>query len=133
MAGQAVRWGILSTANIARAAFLPGMRAAGGVAEAVASRTAESAQRYADAHGIARALEGWREQSAAAFLSGYRQALGGTLWPQDPGDADRLLDFFLLEKAFYEIEYELAHRPDWLRVPLAGTCRILTRSEAKPE
>ena len=35
--------------------------------------------------------------------------------------ADRLLDFFLLEKAFYEIEYELAHRPDWLRVPLAGT------------
>ena len=82
---------------------------------------------------IARALEGWREQSAAAFLSGYRQALGGTLWPQDPGDADRLLDFFLLEKAFYEIEYELAHRPDWLRVPLAGTCRILTRSEAKPE
>ena len=33
---------------------------------------------------------------------------------------DRLLDFFLLEKAFYEIEYELAHRPDWLRVPLAG-------------
>ena len=38
---------------------------------------------------------------------------------------DRLLDFFLLEKAFYEIEYELAHRPDWLRV-LAGTWRILS-------
>jgi maltose alpha-D-glucosyltransferase / alpha-amylase len=34
-----------------------------------------------------------------------------------------------LEKAFYEIEYELAHRPDWLRVPLAGTWRILSRSE----
>ena len=31
-----------------------------------------------------------------------------------------MLNFFLLEKAFYEIEYELAHRPDWLRVPLAG-------------
>src|SRR5260370_785636 len=43
--------------------------------------------------------------------------------------ADRLLDFFLLEKAFYEIEYELAHRPDWLRVPLAGTWRILSRSQ----
>ncbi len=41
--------------------------------------------------------------------------------------ADRLLDFFLLEKAFYEIEYELAHRPDWLHVPLAGTWRILSR------
>ena len=45
-------------------------------------------------------------------------------------DADRLLDFFLLEKALYEIEYELAHRPDWLHVPLAGTWRILSRTEA---
>ena len=36
-----------------------------------------------------------------------------------------MLYFFLLEKAFYEIEYELAHRPDWLRVPLSGTLRTL--------
>jgi maltose alpha-D-glucosyltransferase/alpha-amylase len=55
------------------------------------------------------------------------------LWPHSPQTADRLLDFFLLEKAFYEIEYELAHRPDWLRVPLAGTWRILSRSEGTPE
>jgi maltose alpha-D-glucosyltransferase/alpha-amylase len=82
---------------------------------------------------IARALDGWREHSVAAFLGAYRQALGDTrLWPRSPADADRLLDFFLLEKAFYEIEYELAHRPDWLRVPLAGTWRILSRSEAAP-
>jgi maltose alpha-D-glucosyltransferase/alpha-amylase len=47
--------------------------------------------------------------------------------------ADRLLDFFLLEKAFYEIEYELAHRPSWLRVPLAGTWRILSRAERPAE
>ena len=36
-----------------------------------------------------------------------------------------MLNFFLLEKAFYEIEYELAHRPDWLSVPLTGILRIL--------
>jgi maltose alpha-D-glucosyltransferase / alpha-amylase len=83
---------------------------------------------------LARALDGWREHSVNAFLAAYRQALGNTrLWPRSLEDADRLLDFFLLEKAFYEIEYELAHRPDWLRVPLAGTWRILTRAEAKPE
>jgi maltose alpha-D-glucosyltransferase/alpha-amylase len=84
-----------------------------------------------DEHGkIVRALEGWREQSVAAFLSAYRSSLNDTrLWPQSPQDADRLLDFFLLEEAFYEIEYELAHRPDWLRVPLAGTWRILSRSD----
>jgi maltose alpha-D-glucosyltransferase / alpha-amylase len=88
-----------------------------------------------DEHGkIARALDRWRERSAAAFLGVYREALTDPrLWPGSLEDADRLLDFFLLEKAFYEIEYELAHRPDWLRVPLAGTWRILSRSEQSPE
>ena len=42
------------------------------------------------------------------------------LWPADPQAADRLLNFFLLEKVLYEIEYELAQRPEWLRVPLTG-------------
>jgi maltose alpha-D-glucosyltransferase/alpha-amylase len=38
-----------------------------------------------------------------------------------------------LEKALDEIEYELAHRRDWLRVPLAGTWRILSRSQGSPQ
>jgi maltose alpha-D-glucosyltransferase/alpha-amylase len=86
-------------------------------------------------HGkLARALEDWREHSVAAFMAAYRSSLSDTrLWPQSPEAADALLDFFLLEKAFYEIEYELAHRPDWLRVPLAGTWRILSRSEGAPQ
>jgi maltose alpha-D-glucosyltransferase/alpha-amylase len=79
---------------------------------------------------IGRALGGWRDAAVAAFMAGYRRTLSDArLWPQSLRDADRLLDFFLLEKAFYEIEYELAHRPDWLRVPLAGTWRILSQSE----
>jgi maltose alpha-D-glucosyltransferase/alpha-amylase len=82
---------------------------------------------------IARALDGWRDASVAAFLTSYRNWLNDPrLWPPSPQDADRLLDFFLLEKALYEVEYELAHRPDWLRVPLAGTWRILSRSERMP-
>jgi maltose alpha-D-glucosyltransferase/alpha-amylase len=81
-----------------------------------------------DEHGkLAHALQDWREHSVAAFMSAYRSSLSDTrLWPQSIEAADRLLDFFLLEKAFYEIEYELAHRPDWLRVPLAGTWRVLS-------
>ena len=68
--------------------------------------------------------------SVTTFLDAYREALGNhDLWPKDRAAADRLLDFFLLEKAFYEIEYELSHRPDWLRVPLAGALRILSRQE----
>jgi len=84
-----------------------------------------------DEHGrLAPALDRWREHSVAAFQRAYQEHLrDARLWPSAPDDAQRLLDFFLLEKAFYEIDYELAHRPDWLRVPLAGTWRILNHAE----
>ena len=49
------------------------------------------------------------------------------LWPTEPKASEGLLNFFLLEKAFYEVEYELSHRPDWLRVPLTGMIRILSQ------
>jgi predicted dehydrogenase len=52
----AIRWGIVGTANIARAVFLPGMRHAGGTAAAVASRDIARAEQYAADHGIARAV-----------------------------------------------------------------------------
>ena len=42
-----------------------------------------------------------------------------------------MLNFFLVEKAFYEIEYELAHRPDWLRVPVTGMLRILSQNTSE--
>jgi maltose alpha-D-glucosyltransferase / alpha-amylase len=82
-----------------------------------------------DEHGkIAAALEEWRAHAVATFLSAYHERLGEPrLWPANRGAADRLLDFFLLEKAFYEIEYELGHRPDWVRVPLRGALRTLAR------
>jgi predicted dehydrogenase len=50
----------MGTANIARGQFLPGVRYAGGVAEAVASRDAGTAERYAAEHGITRALTGYQ-------------------------------------------------------------------------
>jgi maltose alpha-D-glucosyltransferase/alpha-amylase len=80
-----------------------------------------------DEHGkIAAALSEWRARSAAAFLAAYRDSMTDQrLWPAEPRAAGHLLDFFLLEKAFYEIEYELAYRPEWLRVPLMGLLRIL--------
>jgi predicted dehydrogenase len=57
----AVRWGIIGTANIARAQFLPGLRAAGGTAAAVAGRDGERAARYASEHGIERAIQGYQQ------------------------------------------------------------------------
>jgi maltose alpha-D-glucosyltransferase / alpha-amylase len=84
-----------------------------------------------DEHGkIARALDIWRDRSAATFVDTYRKTVADhPLWPGDARKADRVLDFFLLEKAFYEIGYELAHRPEWLRVPLTGIVRILSAKQ----
>jgi predicted dehydrogenase len=55
-----VRWGILGTANIARAQFLPGLREAGGAATAVAGRDAGRAEQYAMDNGIGRAVCGYQ-------------------------------------------------------------------------
>jgi maltose alpha-D-glucosyltransferase/alpha-amylase len=81
----------------------------------------------AEEHGpLQAALAQWRDESVHTFLTAYRAAMtDARLWPQQPSMADDLLQFFLLEKAFYEIEYELAHRPDWLRVALHGALRVL--------
>jgi maltose alpha-D-glucosyltransferase/alpha-amylase len=77
---------------------------------------------------LAAALNTWRDRATGAFLGAYGETMGpARLWPGDPATAGRLLNFFLLEKAIYEIEYELAHRPDWLRVPLTGALRILSQ------
>ena len=55
-----IRWGIVGTANIARAQFLPGLReAGGGRATTVASRDLAKAEAYAAAHGIDRGIEGY--------------------------------------------------------------------------
>jgi predicted dehydrogenase len=49
-----IRWGIISTANIARAQFLPALRAAGGIAQVVGSRDESKAQSWARQHGVSR-------------------------------------------------------------------------------
>jgi predicted trehalose synthase len=43
---------------------------------------------------------------------------------------DKLLAVFELEKAVYELRYELNHRPDWLRIPVAGLVRMLDEEVA---
>jgi len=67
---------------------------------------------------LAAALTGWRDRATAAFLAGYDEIMTGQrLWPADPRSARELLNFFLLERAVNDIEYELSHRPELLRVP----------------
>ena len=56
---NSTRWGIISTANIARSSFLPALRAAGGTAYAVAGRDRERARRFAAENGVEHAVEGY--------------------------------------------------------------------------
>ena len=79
------------------------------------------------------ALESWRRQATEAFVTSVRERCGdGRLWPREPGAADRLLRFFILEKAAYEVGYELNNRPDWVHVPLAGLWRALFPPGVEP-
>ena len=57
----------------------------------------------------------------ATFLDAYRAvARGQAWWPADATKADAILAVYKLDKAVYELAYELAHRPDWVEVPLAA-------------
>jgi maltokinase len=67
---------------------------------------------------------GWEVRARTEFLTGYRSTIEPSLIPS--GSAiDKLLAVFELEKAVYELRYELNHRPDWVRIPVAGLVRML--------
>ena len=73
-------------------------------------------------------LAGWEAEASQAFVDGYFEAAqGGAFCPADRAAADRVLRFFMLEKALYEISYELANRPDWVAIPLRGILALLEK------
>jgi maltose alpha-D-glucosyltransferase/alpha-amylase len=68
----------------------------------------------------------WYRWSAAAFLAAYlERARGAAFLPADPTETRTLVDAFLLEKALYELAYELGNRPTWARIPLRGILALL--------
>jgi predicted trehalose synthase len=68
---------------------------------------------------------GWEERARSEFLDGYLETVDPTLIPPGREAFDKLLSVFELEKAVYELRYELNMRPDWLPIPVAGILRIL--------
>jgi maltose alpha-D-glucosyltransferase/alpha-amylase len=56
-----------------------------------------------------------------AFLEGYFFAApGAPILPADDSIRDRLLTVFEIEKAFYELAYEINNRPTWVSIPLSA-------------
>ena len=72
----------------------------------------------------------WYAWTARAFLSGYIQTADRpSLVPKDREELQVLLDAFLMEKAVYEVGYELNNRPEWLRLPLYGIAQMIGISQ----
>jgi len=59
------------------------------------------------------------------FLAGYRKAAAGVASvPSADRAFDAILELFLLEKALYELRYEIGNRPDWIPIPLRGLLEL---------
>jgi maltokinase len=68
---------------------------------------------------------GWEDRAREAFLSGYFETVDPVLMPPGEAPTRTLLSIFELEKAVYELRYELNNRPDWVGIPVAGIVRLL--------
>jgi trehalose synthase-fused probable maltokinase len=82
----------------------------------------------AEAAGLQRgtpAPEGWEGRARRAYLDAYFASVDPRLLPSGKAGRDALLQIFELEKAVYELRYELNNRPDWVRIPVAGIARLL--------
>ena len=66
----------------------------------------------------------WERSAAKSFMSGYAE----TGVPQGGSISEPLLRAYLLEKALYEIVYEVNNRPDWIAIPLSGILDLLNDS-----
>src|SRR6185436_3490253 len=77
-------------------------------------------------------LDRFRRDASKAFLEAYRaqHARSPQRWADDACERP-LLDLFLLEKAAYEIRYEAANRPSWLKVPMRGLAELMEGAPAE--
>ncbi|HYA08635.1 MAG TPA: hypothetical protein VEG24_03545 [Gaiellaceae bacterium] len=72
--------------------------------------------------------ERWVRRASASFLDGYLDEIARVpirLLPASPAVRARALSVFELERALYEVRYELDNRPAWLGIPLRGLARLL--------
>jgi maltose alpha-D-glucosyltransferase/alpha-amylase len=68
----------------------------------------------------------WERRVREAFLEGYQGGvMGCPSYPENEEHAGALIELFTLEKALYEIRYELDNRPDWVGIPVRGILGLL--------
>lgn len=76
----------------------------------------------------------WEGAARAAFLDGYRSAAKpsqATFLPAAWNDTLRVLQVYELDKALYELWYEMRNRPEWVSIPLAGIRAMITHGRER--
>ena len=88
---------------------------------AFASLTRYTTRRPHDAEKLEPWARLWEQSVVAEFLKAYREAVGSSpIIPSQTSELRALLEAYVLDKAFYELVYELNNRPAWVRIPLHG-------------
>jgi len=109
-----------------RRAKMPPLRDVAGMLRsfsyaAATALEAASLNRPDDRARLAPWADAWEQVSSGAFLRGYMSTAGeGSFLPSRTDDAETLLQAFVVDKALYELGYELNNRPDWIHIPLRG-------------
>ena len=75
-------------------------------------------------------VRNWEQSTREAFLAGYDAAVAGSECPSATGSS--LLGLFEIEKACYELRYELNNRVDWVQVPLHGMLAAVSVAPPAP-
>ncbi len=84
-------------------------------------------ERYAgqDQQLLRQRADHWFATVSEAYLDAYYQRCGAASFlPVSAADRKLLLDLFILEKAIYEVAYELNSRQAWLGIPLGGVLAV---------
>jgi trehalose synthase-fused probable maltokinase len=85
-------------------------------------------EQRARTNGLAeRSADDWYRWVCTTFLRAYRETARTTACRvESTAQTEELLRLYLVEKALYELKYELNNRPDWVRIPLRGLRQLLT-------
>jgi maltokinase len=79
-----------------------------------------------------RAPESFERRAREAFLGAYLSEVDPMLLPSGQAQIANMLAIFELEKALYELQYELNNRPDWVPIPVAGIGRLVNPDDQPP-
>jgi maltose alpha-D-glucosyltransferase/alpha-amylase len=98
--------------------------------QAALSGQARTVLRPEDSPVLERWARFWYSWVAAAFLKSYLKTAGqAEFLPPNGSQLESLLHIYMLEKAVYEVGYELNNRPGWVKVPLQGILQLLSDPE----